>query len=401
MWYLIVLSIACISTVVAHRMFKSEYHWLEVLGQLVIPLSLSLGILGLGNLFRGMDTEYWGDRLETIWYEGRYEDYEWNPCCHEYKCNCTTDKDGRESCDTCCDGCWECNSYGPYYYKEGKSSKRYNIRSKEYQRTLKSLGHDSDTKDVAATNRRHRKLNHVGSCNRDDGIYRADWTGTIETVENIASEHTYTNKIRFSNTAYAFESVSDDLVKELGLVNYSDPRQYYQLDIMGPMATKLSNYPTAIRKLAFFNGEYGSALQIKFLIFVIPHSESGLYWQKQLLENGNKNEFCLLLSVDGSGKIVDYDAISWTLRTECMSLTEDFLYSYTGNDLVEIVDTTTQILQANWKRREFTELNETVNLQPPVWAGILAIILQIGLSIGLAYLFTQNYFGENNSLRDL
>lgn len=399
MWIIWNLVAALILTIGYHHFSdKSQYHWLELLGQFLICFLVAFGVGKISLMFKSTDTEYWGDLLDRIVYEGAYEEWEYNPCCTTYECKCTTDKDGNRSCDTCCDGCWECNTYGPYRYKIGRSGQKYSIGSQEYKRTLKSLGYQRDKLDVAATNNRHSKLNQTSFCNRDDKIFRADWDGDTSTVENIVSEHSYENKIRYSNSVYGYDKPSDQIAEDMGLVMYNRVRDHYQPDVHGALSVKLPGYTEAVRKLSLLNGRYGKVLQLKAMVFVIPYKEDALFWQEQYLEGGNKNEFIVALAVDSTGSIKEYRVISWTEAHECTNSVNNWLHQYKGNDLEEIVDFMTPVLKKSWVRREFTSLNEFVSLEPDAWVILLGIILQAGIGFGLFRLFQENYFDQDSQL---
>lgn len=134
------------------------------------------------------------------------------------------------------------------------------------------------------------------------------------------------------------------------------------------------------------------------MIFVVPYSEDVLFWQKQFLEGGNKNEFIICLAVDKYNVIKKAGVISWTEAFGCINGVENWLGQYEGNNLEEILDNTLPIIHKEWRRREFTPLNDIVTMEPPVWVMILAIVLQCAAGFGLFYLFTNNYMDESDKL---
>ena len=392
-----VLLVGVTSTLLFYKFSdKREYHWLEVVSQFMLVFLVAFGVIKLGQHFRGSDTEYWGDLLTEIVYEGVYEEWEYNSCCTTYECNCTTDKDGTETCSSCCEGCWECNKYGPKIKKVGISGREYyGVSGPEYKRVVKSLGFKSDYPDEEATQRRHSSLDQAPHCDRDDGIRHAEWNDSVNTAENIVTEHSYENKVRYSNSVYGYDKPTESFSKSLGLVDYHPVRSYYQPDIQGPLASGMEGYEMASRKLALLNGSLGKAKQLKVMIFVLRDTLDVIFWQKQYLEGGNKNEFILAVSLDKSGDIADFGVITWTEEYACINLVKNWMQEYTGKDLNEIVDNISPMITQNWKRREFTPLNEFVNLTPPIWAIVLAIIIQIAAGFGLFHLFSSNNFRPN------
>lgn len=306
-------------------------------------------------------------------WDQEYQSYEYNSCCSTYKC-------GDNNQDTCCDDCWECNTYPETFYKVGISGRSYEISKYEYLRLKNKF--DTGEKYMGY----YTNVQFSGDyCGYNGKRFIVKWDGDPNKSENAVSTHKYINKVRHSNSLYKPHKISKDEIKRYKLLNYPNVSNHYQNDLVGYDNLRVS------QKLAYFNGLYGKTKQIKVFVFVLNNNDKNvLFLQKNYLENGNKNEFNILVRMN-KNELEDIDFATWC---EVPSLTNSIKeYFYLNKDTLsveELVDYSLNQLKDKWVRTEFTAMNDLVHIKIPLWYWAVMLIINVGLSILLSYIFIIN-----------
>lgn len=377
MYLLIQFSIAVIFICIAIIFYRKEYTWWEYILQLIIPIGIVMAMYYITTHARIMDTEYWGNTIVKVEYQEQYE--YWDPCKDTYDCNCTTDKDGNRSCDTCCDP--GCVSYGPYYYAYNENGTQVMINEDTYHKI----------KDKFKTEKNTNK--QKGDSCKKGWLYEAKWNGEYDSYQVHVTKHKYENKVRY-NKIFVPEEIKKEERKKVH--NYPSIVSLDQQHVIGEWYS-LKDKQIADHRLDFHNGMYGpkprdNSGQIKaFLLLYKDTPKSIVRLQKGSWKRGNKNEYTLMIGWDSkTRKIVWYDDMTFELSGKCSNRIKKYVYENPETSLEDLTNTMSNILAEHWLRREFTPLNALIKLDPPKWLWVVGILLGIGLGIGGLFLFSNN-----------
>jgi hypothetical protein len=361
------------------KQIRTKYIWWEYMLQLFIPTVIVTIVWFTATASMKMDTEYWGNTCVSIQYEESYE--WWNTCSYTVDCNCTTDKDGNTSCDQCCVAA--CDYESASWYAIDERGRRRSIREDEYNTIKKKWGlEEYDTGDT----------NGTANC-RIGKIYRVDWDNNMETYQIIVTKHKYENKVRFEATYFYPQYTEDQLTDVYG---YPVIQGLDQDHVIGDWYNS-SDQQAADHILDIHNGTYGPKPredqgQVKVFMFVYTDKDrSYAVKQKDKLEGGNKNEYILVLgfnSLDNS--IMWYEIITYCDNGSAVNRMKEWLYANPNSTLEEIAEAMTDVLENNWERREFTPLNAFIKLKPKPWVWVLAYILNVIISVGMIFVFSNN-----------
>lgn len=374
--------VAALAMAVAAIFFAKKFVWWEYLVMGFSPFAIAAMVFFIDQEGRKWDTEYFTNTVVRVEYIEYWETYVSKTC---YKdCNCKTVKssNGKSSsrkCDTCPYDCSYCDKNPAQYWAYNERGDRAPISSVEYQRIKNKFGNEKFVE-------LNRSIRHWGSCGEDGDKYVSEWNGNLEQFEPYCTDHNYVNKVRLSNT-YGFRDLTEDEMKKVK--KYPQIINVYQPSIVGNWPWK-DDAAKATFKLDRFNGLNGKKLQIKAFIFTYYNQRSDVVdLQKIYFENGNKNEIIVCVGYDGNG-VTWVRAFSWTDEKICENEAARF---YTKDMKLEaLVDHMIPVWTANWKRKEFSPLNELIHLTPSTTAWITMIILQIILVVGLTIAFKQNEF---------
>lgn len=373
--------ISIIGTFLFWQLFKELATPIMILVLLAVPTGVSSLVLRISEDSQSKDQEYWGDLLDHLQYDEAYQSYEWNSCCRHEKCCCSTDSKGKESCGSRCVGCYECKDYPARYWKVGISGKSYPIGENEFQRVSKKLGTPWEDKGF------YQEVKKSGSCGFNGKRFIVRWDKTKNTAENIASEHTYKNKVRFSSSLYRPETVTETTKTQWGLLEYPQVSQYYQSDVVGYKGFPRSQETS--QALTYFNGYYGKSKQIKVLVWVFEGKPKDAgYWQKHYIQNGNKNEYNIILGYYPNG-VQWVQVATWCKVPSIENRIKDLVSN--GIEVAPLVDSSLVYLKDGFVRTEFTPMNNIIDVEAPMWGIILALIVNVGLIFGIIIFISKNH----------
>lgn len=377
MIHIIILFISGLFCFFNLKFYNKEINFYEVILQVIIPQLLCFGIYELNNYNKGQDKEYWSDKIHKIVHDTEYQSYEYNSCCTTYSCNCTTDKDGNTSCDTCCDGCWECNDYPEKYYKVGDN--KYYISRSEFYQIAKKFNTQIEDKGE------YTDVNFGGwDCGYNGKRYVYNYDGDIMKTVNAVTEHKYENKVRYSNSLYSPIKITKNQIKQYNLLNYPKIINETQDYIIG---YNYKGYKKHNQLLENYNANNGKNQQIFLRYFVFNNKSSDIgFYQKHYLENGNKNELNIIFSLNDSLYVQWVELATWTESSNLIVGIENLVNIPIDSFNQEVL----KLTKEHWVRKEFTSLNSLVDLKPSITFLMILISLSILFNIGLSILFVKN-----------
>jgi hypothetical protein len=373
--------IATIFIVIAVTFFRKNFVWWEYAVLAIAPLLLSGIIYSIDTSFRQSDLEFFSNQTVKVEYYEYWETYVHKTCTRSYDCNCSTDSKGHKSCSTCHEtyDCSYCDHNPARYIAYNESGKSKAISESEYKRIAKKFG----TERFVELN---RNINKWGSCGKDGDMYVAEWNGDQEKFEIFATEHTYENKIRLSDS-YGFRKLTK---QEKSLIHeYPPVNSVYQASITGNWYN-MNDYYRATFLLDRFNGKFGKSKQIKAFIFTYynkPPNVADL--QRIYFQNGNKNEIIICVGYTGS-QATWVKAFSWTDEKVCEN--EAVRYFQPNMTLTGLVEHMMPVWEKNWVRKQFTPYNEIINIQPSTTGWVIMVVLNLILCAILGVSFKNNEY---------
>lgn len=278
-------------------------------------------------------------------------------CRHSYSCNCRTVCSGsgkNRSCRTVCDTCYEHS---------------YDVDWTIYDNTGQSF--DIDTAD------------------RRGLIEPKFWT-SARVGDPTAHTHSYKNYIKAS---------PGSLFRKQGLLKkYKDvlPKypikvyDYYNLDRVVLVGTKLNNLARWNKELSIVNSKVGILKECNAIIVIVKNQpREYLYALEQHWVGGNKNDVVLVISV------TDDDTIVWA---NIIALVQESIFKVELRDGVEEISTIKHMdkiievlyvtIMESYNRKEmknFKYLSSIITPTPTQY--VMAILISTLLSIGLSIFF--------------
>ena len=352
--------------------FNKKMVWWEYMA-LIVPSLLFTFITQLIMVsVNSSDTEYLGSYVNRITY---YEPWDEMVRVRHTR----TDKDG----DTEVYYTWEREYHSECYtYVDNESSWEYHLSKKEYEVIKKRMGNKSVFRDM------HRDFHRI-----DGDAYDIYWDKTIEHLYDITTPHSYTNKIKASqsHTIFKYSDISEEDAKELGLYEYPDIKLMNQNPIIGRNVTDKDK-----QRIKYINATYGKTHQFRvYMLFYEGKDIEISEQQKAYWQNGNKNEFVVCLGTQ-KDSVVWCNPFSWCDEPKLEVLTRDY---FIQNPKVDI-DAYGKWLQAQiptkWKRKEFADF-EYIRIGLSRGQYIALIIIMILLNIGISVFLVMNDIKNENS----
>lgn len=371
-WTAVAIAIAVI-------FLHKKFVWWEYLILGLTPIAIAFIALFLDEQARIWDTEY---RTSTLTYAEYVEPYStWvTKECSKRVCDTKRNSDGTtyEDCHTEYYDCSECDRFSARWYVYDNNGKQTAINEYEYKRLCAKFGNNSFVE-------LNRNITYRLSCGVDGDKYVTTWDGNPDRYEHYATAHNYENKVRLSNS-FNFHKLTEAEKKRVK--DYPAINHVYQPSIVGQWYDK-QDYATALQKLDRFNGLNGKKKQIKVFMFLY-HNESPdvVDLQRNYFEGGNKNEMIVCIGYDNAGKTQWVRAFSWTDEKICE--VEATHYAKPDMKLTDLVDYMVPIWYNNWKRKEFTPMNELVTMVPTGGAIFGCVITQLIVLGLMLFGFTKN-----------
>ena len=352
--------------------FNKKMVWWEYMA-LIVPSLLFIFITQLIMVsVNSSDTEYLGGYINRITY---YEPWDEMVRVRHTR----TDKDG----DTEVYYTWEREYHSERYtYVDNESSWEYHLSKKEYEVIKKRMGNNSVFRDM---NRKYHRI--------DGDAYDIYWDKTIEHLYDITTPHSYTNKIKASqsHTIFKYSDISEEDAKELGLYEYPDIKLMNQNPIIGRYASDKDK-----QRIKYINATYGKIHQ--FRIYMLFYEDKDIEiseQQKAYWQNGNKNEFVVCLGTQ-KDSVVWCNPFSWCDEPKLEVLTRDYFIQNPKVDIDAYGKWLQTQIPTKWKRKEFADF-EYIRIGLSRGQYIALIIIMILLNIGISVFLVMNDIKNENS----
>ena len=199
----------------------------------------------------------------------------------------------------------------------------------------------------------------------------------------ITEKHSYTNKIRASNSIFKFEKIDRQRASEIGLVDYPAIRSYDAPCVLSNEIPVASSIDDLFRK---FNARYAPEFEMRLYILLYSAAkdidiseQQRAYWQ-----GGNKNELVVCIGMNENEEVDWARAFSWADEQIKEVETAQWLMEHPKLDWSEFHDWLTFHLM-DWKRKEFKDF-DYINIMLPLWQILSIIFLSIAESAFAIYL---------------
>ncbi|MEC9292309.1 MAG: hypothetical protein VX730_07910 [Pseudomonadota bacterium] len=345
--YLAWLLLLPLLTPLIAKALKYDLNWQEILMQLVLVTALVFGGYKLTEKGMMADTEIWNGSIAD---KKRVR----VSCEHSYQCNCVTDKDGKQTCQTC------------------------------YEHS-----HDYDW----------RVYTNVGDFN----IRRINRQGTKEPPrftevvigEPAATEHTYDNYVQAANGSL-YKTQMLDYEHLADVPEYPRVFDYYRAHRVLTSGFSLKD---ADHWQDLLNQELihlGPSKQANVnLIITTEKSREYVFKVEAAWDGLNKNDVVVILSVDATDTINWAHVLTWAggYGNEEMAvyLRDELQNIGTISDPHAIVHAISEEVDAHFVRpqmKQFAYLKSQIN--PPTWALVMLFLVGMGASLGLTRYFHRN-----------
>ena len=352
--------------------FNRKMVWWEYLVLILPSLLFTLITQLIMVSVNSSDTEYLGGYVNRITY---YEPWDEMVRVRHTR----TDKDG----DTEVYYTWEREYHSERYtYVDNESDWEHHLSKKEYETIKKRMGDKAVFRDM------HRNYHRI-----DGDAYDIYWDKTIEHLYDITTPHSYTNKIKASqsHTIFKYSDISEEDAKELGLYEYPDIHLMNQNPIIGRYASDKDK-----QRIKYINATYGKTHQFRvYMLFYEGKDIEISEQQKAYWQNGNKNEFVVCLGTQRDS-VVWCNPFSWCDEPKLETLTRDYFIQNPKVDIDAYGKWLQSQIPTKWKRKEFSDF-EYIHIGLSKGQYIALIIIMILLNIGISVFLVMNDIQNENS----
>ena len=360
--------------------FNRKMVWWEYLVLILPSLLFTLITQLIMVSVNSSDTEYLGGYVDRITY---YEPWDEMVRVRHTR----TNSDGEEEVYYT----WEREYHSERYtYVDNESNWEHHLSKKEYETIKKRMGDKAVFRDM------HRNYHRI-----DGDAYDIYWDKTIEHLYDITTPHSYTNKIKASqsHTIFKYSNISEEDAKELGLYEYPDINLMNQNPIIGRYASDKDK-----QRIKFINATYGKTHQFRvYMLFYEGKDIEISEQQKAYWQNGNKNELVVCLGTQRDS-VVWCNPFSWCDEPKLEVLTRDYFLQNPKVDIDAYGKWLQTQIPTKWKRKEFSDFEYIhIGLSKGQYIAliIIMIILNIGISIFLVMNDIQNQNGDENKVNFL
>lgn len=351
--------------------FNKKMVWWEYLVLILPSLLFTLITQLIMVSINSSDTEYLGGYVNRITY---YEP--WDEMVHVR--HTRTNSDGEEEVYYT----WEREYHSERYtYIDNESNWEHYLSKKEYEIIKKRMGNKAVFRDM------HRDYHRI-----DGDAYDIYWDKTIEHLYDITTPHSYTNKIKASqsHTIFKYSDISEEDAKELGLHEYPDIHLMNQNPIIGRYASDKDK-----QRIKYINATYGKTHQFRvYMLFYEGKDIEISEQQKAYWQNGNKNEFVVCLGTQRDS-VVWCNPFSWCDEPKLEALTRDYFIQNPKVDIDAYGKWLQNQIPTKWKRKEFSDF-EYIHIGLSKGQYIALIIIMILLNIGISVFLVMNDIKNEN-----
>lgn len=352
--------------------FNRKMVWWEYLVLILPSLLFTLITQLIMVSVNSSDTEYFGGYVNRITY---YEPWDEMVRVRHTR----TNSDGEEEVYYT----WEREYHSERYtYVDNESKWEHHLSKKEYETIKKRMGDKAVFRDM------HRDYHRI-----DGDAYDIYWDKTIEHLYDITTPHSYTNKIKASqsHTIFKYSDISEENAKELGLYEYPDINLMNQNPIIGRYASDKDK-----QRIKYINATYGKTYQFRvYMLFYEGKDIEISEQQKAYWQNGNKNEFVVCLGTQRDS-VVWCNPFSWCDEPKLEVLTRDYFIQNPKVDIDAYGKWLQTQIPTKWKRKEFSDF-EYIHIGLSKGQYIALIIIMILLNVGISIFVVMNDIKNENS----
>lgn len=269
-----------------------------------------------------------------------------------------------------------------YTYVDNESKWEHHLSKKEYETIKKRMGNKTVFRDM------HRYYHRI-----DGDAYDIFWDGKVETLYDITTPHSYTNKIKASqsHTIFKMGDISPEEAKQIGLYEYPEIHSMNQNPIIGRNVSDKDK-----QRIKYINATYGRKYQFRTYILIYEDKDITISEiQKAYWQNGNKNEFVLCLGVQRDS-VVWANAFSWCDEPRLEVKARDYFIQNPKLDINKYGEWLQTQIPTQWDRKEFEDFAYIrVGLSQGQY--IALIIMMIVLNIGISIFLVKNEFNNENN----
>ena len=269
-----------------------------------------------------------------------------------------------------------------YTYVDNESKWEHHLSKKEYETIKKRMGNKTVFRDM------HRDYHRI-----DGDAYDIFWDGKVETLYDITTPHSYTNKIKASqsHTIFKMGDISPEEAKQIGLYEYPEIHSMNQNPIIGRNVSDKDK-----QRIKYINATYGRKYQFRTYILIYENKDITISEiQKAYWQNGNKNEFVLCLGVQRDS-VVWANAFSWCDEPRLEVKARDYFIQNPKLDISKYGEWLQTQIPTQWDRKEFEDFAYIrVGLSQGQY--IALIIMMIVLNIGISIFLVKNEFNNENN----
>lgn len=339
---------------IARYIWRTSISWEEMGLNIALCIMLTGGIWYLGVYSATSDTEVLNGRVTG-------KERVWTSCEHSYQCNCrqesSCDSKGNCTSHTVCDTCYE--------------------HSNDYNWVVHA---DIGQFTIARVDRQ--------------GVHEPPRFTIVAKDQPVALPHHFTNYIKAAPESL-FNNETLSLIKEWRAELPPYPLAFYDYHYVNrviPVGVPLPDLPSWNHELALLLRELGPQKQANVVI-VFTKSANPMY--AKALEahwlGGKKNDIVVVLGTPEYPKIAWAGVVSWTDQELFKVELRDALIDLKEVDRGKVLATIRAKTMARFVRKPMADFEYLkYEIEPPLWAMILAIMMAIGGSLGLSFYFKKN-----------
>lgn len=380
-YFLVVIPV--IAILVLLFFYRKNTTWWEYLMLFGVAVLIIAAMKVIGEKSQSNDTEYWGDLIKKAKYYEAYSIWDDETCTRSVACG-KDDKGNTKYCDEKYD-CSHLDSHPAHWEITTILGWEMSISKEFYEYLVKKFGVNVQFKD----------MNRRSECGlgdyvvKDGNMYFVEWDGNSAKSEAVVKTHTYENKVQCSRSIFNYRDIDEDEAKKAGLYSYPKISDHRAPNILGGQGCA-ANLDSAEQRLGYLNGNLGPKKQLRVQVLIFkdkPLSIAKL--QEAYWKNGNKNEFVVTIGLDKQNKATWCYVFSWTEIAELKISTRDYVMSQEKFNPLALADYLSKELEAKWVRKQFKDFSY-LTVEPPLWALILAFVLEIAFCVAYGFWAVNN-----------
>lgn len=354
--------------VVALLVLRIFFHKKTVFWEYALPLVLGIIVISIAKFSteysNTRDTEYWIEYIVSAHHYERWD--EEVPCSHSYDCMCSTDSEGNECCCmTCYEHSYDVDDHPPRWEARLNTGRVISISKSLYIQLVKRFENES-FKDM------RRDYHSI-----DGDQYFTKFNNVFNNIEYIVTKHSYENRVIASHDVFNFPEVSQEEKETYGLYEYPKISNSKQPALIGVENRNIDLYLN--RK----NSLIGSKKQVRTFFLIYKNKDrAAAHYQKNYWKGGNKNEFIVAIGIDNDNNVTWCEPITWSESTICSIKVRDFVENMEQLDLRKAIDFSFDVIEKNFKRKEFSDF-DYISIDPTpnqmMWIAIIIVILTVGV----------------------